>query len=557
MAELIDTSTSGIGICRGVERVQAPLAHAAARVGTAAAAPVVRQVFSNLEAECIDEEHMPRWLIYVTKQALRDQLNYSLQMVHDGLEASLSRRKQRLQEYLQSFRATGNLGFCVHPYSAVRAFLLYRLAPADETAWFKTSTLAFWCCVAVFLVQWAGVNDWAFLFLYVLTSRTDEYQLCHVIVWYKIQQFLFSGVVPLTTFMWSVFYCLRDGVALSDEALDFDARLAPCTGMYTAPSTAADYANWLAELLRVLCVWHAFWQLRRHAHGGEAQWRALEFVRLDLADGELDGKLDRRKARAVMEHHTHHAAQIPTSARGSGHGSPGFSLFGATAANRMQTHRGEALRVCREKYVAFAAEQRRREGDAHRRPDGGPLMGALLWWDVLTFASMALATALLVGTSSFALRDWFVWYALEITKLAQALCGFPFLLVGLLPLEAVTGAYPTGHTTESRTRNLLIPRALPADQDTTSSHLAEGTTGTAGCASSSRCRRFASSARSWPRLRSARARGAGLRRNPPHRGGRTVRAPGSCPRGREAGSRGPARSPRGEPRRCSDACRTD
>jgi len=307
MAEDVATRTSGIGISRRVEQVQAPIVHAAARIGTAAAAPVVRIVFDNMEAEFVDEVHMPRWMIHVAKEALHGQKQLSLSMVQEGLEASMSRRRQRLQEYLQSFRATGNLGFCVHPYSSVRAFILYRLAPADETTWYKTSTIAFWTMVGVFLVQWAGVNDWAFLLLYAMTRRNDEFQLCHVIVGYKIQQFLFSGVVPLTTFMWSVFFCLRDGVAGSEAALGFDERLRPCTEMYTAPSSAADYANWIAEVLRVLCVWHAFWQLKRHAHGGEAQWRALEFVRLDMADGELDGKLDRRKARAVMEQN---AAQV-------------------------------------------------------------------------------------------------------------------------------------------------------------------------------------------------------------------------------------------------------
>ena len=105
----------------------------------------------------------------------------------------------------------------------------------------------------------------------------------------------------------------------------------------------------------------------------------------------------------------------------------------------MQSQHDAALRVCREKYEAFAAEQRRREGDAYRPPDGGPLFSALLWWDVLTFASRSLATALLLGTSSYPFDHWFVWYALEITKCAQALCGFPFLLIGLLPLLSFVG----------------------------------------------------------------------------------------------------------------------
>ena len=105
---------------------------------------------------------------------------------------------------------------------------------------------------------------------------------------------------------------------LVDGGLRFGEDTIDTCAFYHAPHAWREYADWTAELLRVLviyiaCVLRSNQQHRRVAsvhHGGECRYRyarlhldggahggapqinALEFVRLDAADGELDGVVD-------------------------------------------------------------------------------------------------------------------------------------------------------------------------------------------------------------------------------------------------------------------------
>ena len=54
-----------------------------------------------------------------------------------------------------------------------------------------------------------------------------------------------------------------------------------------------------AELLRNLFIWSAFiLLLRGDRHGGPEQITTIEQIRLDMMDGELDGKLNSKRAKA-------------------------------------------------------------------------------------------------------------------------------------------------------------------------------------------------------------------------------------------------------------------
>jgi hypothetical protein len=80
-------------------------------------------------------------------------------------------------------------------------------------------------------------------------------------VTYKVQTFLFSGVLPLLALLLRTFECVHAGIAASDAALAFDERVAPCTSMYPVPREAGaaidDYADLAAECLRLLAIWSA------------------------------------------------------------------------------------------------------------------------------------------------------------------------------------------------------------------------------------------------------------------------------------------------------------
>ena len=48
----------------------------------------------------------------------------------------------------------------------------------------------------IFLVHYAGINDWVYLCMWLLIDRRDEFQLCKFITGYKRQQLIFSVRTP-------------------------------------------------------------------------------------------------------------------------------------------------------------------------------------------------------------------------------------------------------------------------------------------------------------------------------------------------------------------------
>ena len=65
-----------------------------------------------------------------------------------------------------------------------------------------------WNCV--FLVTFGGINHWAYVFIFFLIDRRDEYQLVQYITNFKVIQFVFSGCVPLIWLLAKTFECLQE-----------------------------------------------------------------------------------------------------------------------------------------------------------------------------------------------------------------------------------------------------------------------------------------------------------------------------------------------------------
>ena len=96
-----------------------------------------------------------------------------------------------------------------YPWSAFRSTVLYSLFPADESVWYQlfSRPKTVWNCV--FLISYAGVNHYAFILIFFLIDRRDEYQLVQYITNFRVIQFVFSGCVPLILLMINVFMCIH------------------------------------------------------------------------------------------------------------------------------------------------------------------------------------------------------------------------------------------------------------------------------------------------------------------------------------------------------------
>jgi len=112
-------------------------------------------------------------------------------------------------------------------------------------------------------------------------DKRDEFQLVRFILKFKTVMFLTSGIVPLC------YLGLRSHGCL--EAIE-DGDAQRC--VTSAVSSADGFSLYLAfELLRIVLIWTAYGLLASgYAVGGYEEIAALEHVRLDVADGTLDGE---------------------------------------------------------------------------------------------------------------------------------------------------------------------------------------------------------------------------------------------------------------------------
>ena len=160
----------------------------------------------------------------------------------------------------------------------LRAKYLYSVLPADASIW---KILRDPVGIVVYMLKLnSATSVMSFLTLFALIEKTDEYQLVNFILRFKSFQFFSAGLIPAAGLGLSMTACLRS--VLIDEpegCLDSQPSAAPLFPLIVA-----------LEILRVVLVWTAFGLLASgYAYGGEEEIHALEYVRLDAADGEIDG----------------------------------------------------------------------------------------------------------------------------------------------------------------------------------------------------------------------------------------------------------------------------
>ena len=162
--------------------------------------------------------------------------------------------------------------------------------PSDGSLWTTLRDPFCWAVRICFSLPIIGTL--LFCVLFGLIKRNDEFQLVSYIAQAKSFQGLTVGVYSLIVAGVRMYSCLQH---LDQAAMDIDQQAAAITACATdAPGNRLyEKATLLVEPLRAVCIWTAFGLLVcGYATGGEEKLRALERVRIDAADGRLDGELD-------------------------------------------------------------------------------------------------------------------------------------------------------------------------------------------------------------------------------------------------------------------------
>ena len=221
------------------------------------------------------------------------------------------------------------------------------------------------------------------------------------------------GVVPLVNAGVAMFFCLGH----VDHGDPNDCSVGASSGILR-------YIL-MAEPLRILVVWSAFTLLAcGYARGGPQQLVALEAVRIDLADGTLDGVFDQSKARALDDDDPHNDPDV---------------VFSENAGKV-----GGALREMQQKLKAPVRH--------------GRSMPYFFAYDVLALVTV---TALMLPTQEDVDHGWMVWVTLHYMNVFYSLLALPFVLLALPFISTMlTQAYATGYDKAGNCGGMLTPEQI-------------------------------------------------------------------------------------------------
>ena len=305
--------------------------------------------------------------------------------------------------------------FCPYPYSWFRSTVLYALYPADKTLFGRFKNPWYVILMLLKLSNYTSVP--VFGITWLLIDRRDEFQVCQFILTFKAYQFML-GIYYATTLALAFYSCLLIEESEVLAAVDGAARH-PCDALM--PSMAPEFPFVMVmEVVRLVLVFRATALLKLGLTvGGPGELRALAEVRLDAADGTLDGYADiaalRQPHKLRAADHTVAELQVVTErAR---------RRFGAQVAD------GNALPSLMSFDTAIGA--------------------AVLVWGVLVITRHA----------GWSLDEPVLWHTLFYMKMIYGLGAFPFVLF-LVPIigEAMHGAHYTGYDK----RGLCVPRLSPS-----------------------------------------------------------------------------------------------
>ena len=213
-------------------------------------------------------------------------------------------------------------GKCLpRPYTWMRARVLHALYPADLTLCQKMSSPIY---IGILLLKFSSYYAVpVFAFTFFLIDKRDEYQIVMFILAFKQYQFL-TGVYYACSLATTFFFCLEktDYILGVPRACDADTGIVDHDNIFAiameVPRLVLISSAWLLltcgyakgvratradgpvprasrgryRLASTFLVWPPPWQ-------GPGELLALEEVRLDVADGSLDGFADTQKVASM------------------------------------------------------------------------------------------------------------------------------------------------------------------------------------------------------------------------------------------------------------------
>ena len=397
----------------------------------------LKMMFTSVNDMLIDEENTPRSL----QETVDGMLTNVRLSVVEGMKGQ-SAAAALIQDHL-AMRATGWLSPEAGLYHNLRCRVLYYLSPADETTWWVLSHRWAKLLIPLFFVGFAGINVWFFILLYLLHDTRDEYQLCRFLTQFKLFQYLFTGVLPLAFF----FYRLLRAQTLYDPELGsgYDPEMAEdvASWHFHAPALPWEWMEWAAVIARMVVVLDGFVRLKCCANGGPEQLEALEAIRMDGADGQLDGVVD-------AHHQTVNLTATKVGRRGDvsheRQATPWLWRQGVDPARPQpgRHHEAKLWAEYTERY-RFRREKAREEGLDVRVCNGGAVMQGLFAWEILTLALSAALVGGVIGSMEYSTDQWRFWMFCELGVAVHSLLAFPYMLFIFAPIEYAVGAAKTGY----------------------------------------------------------------------------------------------------------------
>lgn len=163
------------------------------------------------------------------------------------------------------------------PFTKFRAIYLYAVAPADLALFQKMKNPWYWIILGIKLTSFGSVPMFGLQLL--LIDKSDEDQLCQYILSFKAYQFLTSVSYAISISI-SYYFCLRSDGYESGTPY-------PC--LDSQPSSKPNFDILIClEVVRISLLFTAGYMLY-FSYGGQGEMRALAEVRLDAADGSMDG----------------------------------------------------------------------------------------------------------------------------------------------------------------------------------------------------------------------------------------------------------------------------
>ena len=299
----------------------------------------------------------------------------------------------------------------------VRARFLHATQPAEETFWQNVrdpQTL----CVFI-LALYPGTSVFLFFLTFICINKSDEFQLVNFILKFKGAQFFSAGLIPAAKVGMGLFFsCYHHVHSQGLEGLEL-----PELCVVPAPGLHARHLLVL-EPVRLILVYAAALLLRAGAYGGVEEIKALESVRIDAADGELDGVVERKVL--MQKKHSHHTDDVEASSR-----------------EITTESKHAALQLAREDFGT------------------GKKIGFLLTYFVAYDACVVVFLLCAILAPILIIHEplWMLWVSLYYARIMYSLLSFPFLLF-LVPIvgSSLHHAKPTAYDKQG----MLVPKLSTA-----------------------------------------------------------------------------------------------